>query len=81
MHLSHIFSYSENMSCKNHVTRDNNVLDVFAGVVCDADMDFDGLPMVVNLKTGCSVREGTINISSINNNVVEVIFPALRSFR
>lgn len=34
--------------------------------------------MVINLETGCGVREGTIKISSINNNVVEVIFPVLQ---
>lgn len=32
-------------------TRDNDVLDVFAGVVGDADVHFDGLTVVVNLET------------------------------
>lgn len=38
-------------------TRDDDVLDVFAGAVCDVDVHFDGLTMVVNLKKGCKVRE------------------------
>lgn len=51
MQSSHICSYS----CNSHVTRHDDVLDAFAGVVCDADVDFDGLPMIVDLKTGSSV--------------------------
>lgn len=54
------------MRHKNHFTRDNDVLDVFAGVVCDANVDFDGFTMVVNLKTGSRVRESTVNTLYIN---------------
>lgn len=32
-------------------TRDDDVLDGFVGVVCDADVHFDGLTMVVYLET------------------------------
>lgn len=39
-------------------TRDDDVLDVFVGVVCDADVHFDGLTMVVHLETAATDREG-----------------------
>lgn len=32
-------------------TREDDVLDVLAGVVCDANVNFDGLTMIVNLET------------------------------
>lgn len=32
-------------------TRDDDVLDVFVGVVCDVDVHFDGLAVVINLDT------------------------------
>ncbi len=38
-------------------TRDDDVLDVFVGAVCDVDVHFDGLTMVVHLETAPTVRE------------------------
>lgn len=32
-------------------TREDDVLDVLVGVVCDADVHFDGLTMIVHLQT------------------------------
>lgn len=51
-------------STKTSVTRDDDVLDVFAGVVGDADVHFDGLPVIVNLET--AVESDGVKISTFH---------------
>lgn len=50
-------------------TRDDDVLDVFAGAVCDADVHLDGLTVVVHLQQQDERSERVnANISSVNSN-------------
>lgn len=49
-------------------TRDDDVLDVFAGAVCDADVHLDGLTVVVHLQQQDERSERVnANISSVNS--------------
>lgn len=43
--------FSSSMKVSVMFTRDDDVLDVFVGVVCDVDVHFDGLTVVVHLET------------------------------